>query len=162
MAYRECRHRFESDQGPSCANDVWLYLGRLSLPVLVSEADCEKCGVPAFEALSHAEVLALFRKAPGKANASPAQPLPQPAAPPPVPIEQGPGWFKKAVNFTKAAVKHVWFGLPQAPTPLLEQRISLCLVCEHLNPQTGGCNQCGCPVATKAAWGKEKCPVGKW
>jgi hypothetical protein len=78
--------------------------------------------------------------------------------------DTGPGWFRKLVNFSRAAVKHAWHGLPQTPTPEQERRLALCLACDKLDAESGACThpQCGCRVATKVTWEMEKCPLGKW
>ena len=82
------------------------------------------------------------------------------------PLEQGPSWFQKAVNFSKAAVVHAWNGLPETPTEEQEKRLAICLVCPSnlLDYNTGVClhKSCGCKVAIKTTWAKERCPKGHW
>ncbi len=67
---------------------------------------------------------------------------------------------KKAMNFTKAAARHVANGLKNVPTKVYNSRMELCNNCEKLS--NGECSECGCIVKLKAAWGSEKCPIGKW
>ncbi len=67
---------------------------------------------------------------------------------------------KKAMNFTKAAARHVANGLKNVPTKVYNSRMELCNDCEKLS--NGECSECGCIVKLKAAWGSEKCPIGKW
>jgi hypothetical protein len=81
---------------------------------------------------------------------------------PPVSLEEGPGWFRKLANFAGSAVRHAWHGLPQTPTETQSARLALCVVCEHIDPDSGSCRKCGCPVQAKTSWAMEKCPVGKW
>ena len=71
-----------------------------------------------------------------------------------------PSLAKKAMNFTKAAAKHVANGLKNVPTKVYNSRMELCNNCEKLSG--GQCSECGCIVKLKAAWGSEKCPIGKW
>jgi hypothetical protein len=76
----------------------------------------------------------------------------------------GPGWFRKLVNFSRAAVRHAWHGLPETPTPEQERRLALCLACDKLDTVNGVCthHQCGCNVQTKTTWLMEKCPLDRW
>ncbi len=71
-----------------------------------------------------------------------------------------PSLLKQAGNFAGALARHVAAGLPQASEEEKGRRMALCLACEHW--QDGRCTRCGCFVAAKTAWAREKCPVGKW
>lgn len=72
----------------------------------------------------------------------------------------------KVVTFTAAAARHVAAGLPKASDEEVARRYSICQQCEHFDGTA--CRQCGCPIArerkfaSKLAWAREKCPVGKW
>ncbi len=81
-----------------------------------------------------------------------------------IPITEGPSWFRKALNFGKAIVKHVWHGLPETPTEEQKRRLSICLQCPLLDPESGICKheKCGCAVAKKTTWLMEACPLEKW
>jgi hypothetical protein len=95
-------------------------------------------------------------------TAQPGQVATLPPEPPPKPIEQGPSWFRRAINFSRSAVRHVWHGLPEAATEEQERRIAICLACEHLDQNNGACRQCGCPARRKSSWALESCPLEKW
>ena len=41
-----------------------------------------------------------------------------------------------------------------------EERLSICMQCDHLS--NGTCMGCGCLVEIRAAQKKMKCPFGKW
>mgnify|MGYP003395245730 CR=1 len=85
--------------------------------------------------------------------------LPAPAA-----IEEGPGWFRKLVNFSQASVQHLWHGLPITASAEQERRIAICLNCDYLEQNTGICRHrnCGCKVAVKVGWADQYCPLSKW
>jgi hypothetical protein len=71
-----------------------------------------------------------------------------------------PSLVRQAAMFGKAVVRHVVAGCPTASEEEKGRRMSLCLVCEHW--LGGQCAKCGCALAAKTAWAREKCPVGKW
>jgi len=45
-----------------------------------------------------------------------------------------------------------------------EERLNICIKCNHYKFKfTGGtCSKCGCIVALKVKFKKQKCPVDKW
>ena len=73
---------------------------------------------------------------------------------------QLPGPLTQAVNFLGAAARHLVAGLPQAAAEELRRRLALCGACPHMVEDR--CAKCGCPVAAKAAWREQRCPLGKW
>jgi|TARA_B100001094_G_C17821393_1_gene618691 hypothetical protein len=71
------------------------------------------------------------------------------------------GITKKAANFTKAVTKHAFNGFRKTPSMVYRSRIDICNSCEFLL-NNKECGKCGCPVAEKASWASEQCPIGKW
>jgi len=43
-----------------------------------------------------------------------------------------------------------------------DQRMSICLACEHLIKLTNQCKECGCFMNLKTKLQNAKCPIGKW
>lgn len=42
-------------------------------------------------------------------------------------------------------------------------RMEICHACEHLKRQPiERCGKCGCVIAMKTRFAREKCPLGKW
>jgi hypothetical protein len=75
--------------------------------------------------------------------------------------EPVPGIFQKAVNFTKAVVKHAATGFQRVPLNVFHDRMNICNSCENKTPE-GTCKLCGCFLNIKNTWASEKCPAGKW
>jgi len=100
-----------------------------------------------------------------------------------------PGWFErpkerpplaepsllaKAVNFSKAAAKHVAAGRPIATDEQVAERWAICQACEIFKPKSEGqgvCTHksCGCALKAVGLTGKNKlrwadsvCPLEKW
>lgn len=99
-----------------------------------------------------------------------------------------PGWFErpkpavlaepsllaKAVNFGKAAAKHVAAGRPLATDETVAERFAICQSCEIFKPKSVGegvCTHksCGCNLKTvgltgrnKLRWADQACPLAKW
>ena len=71
------------------------------------------------------------------------------------------GMVKKAANFTKAVTKHAFNGFTKTPSMVYRSRLDICNSCEFLI-NNKECGKCGCPVAEKASWASEACPIGKW
>lgn len=73
---------------------------------------------------------------------------------------------QKAINFAKAAAKHVASGAPMASDEEIARRFAICEACEHFDGNA--CAKCGCPVKrekaylSKLSWADQSCPVGKW
>jgi len=72
-----------------------------------------------------------------------------------------PGIFQKAVNFTKAVVKHAATGFQRVPLNVFHDRMNTCNTCENKTNE-GTCKLCGCFLNIKNTWASEKCPAGKW
>jgi len=49
-----------------------------------------------------------------------------------------------------------------ASTELREQRLNMCLACEHYFKVSGLCKKCGCLMKAKTWIAKAKCPIKKW
>lgn len=71
------------------------------------------------------------------------------------------GMIKKAANFTKAVTKHAFNGFTKTPSMVYRSRLDICNSCEFL-VDNKECGKCGCPVAEKASWASEQCPIEKW
>jgi hypothetical protein len=76
--------------------------------------------------------------------------------------------IRKAINFTKAAVKHVRKGRPKATEAQVAERFAICEKCDYLNPDEMTCKKCGCGIKSvvgpfsKLAWADSHCPDGRW
>lgn len=150
----ECRWRGPEDQpGWYACSSTMLMVSRRGVP-----ADfCRKCGVANHEPSKPVET-------------RPATQISVVVGPPaePKPLHEAPGWFRKALNFGRAVVKHAWHGLPETTTPEQERRLSVCLNClppeGYLDVERGICTHkdCGCAVTKKTTWMMERCPIGKW
>lgn len=68
---------------------------------------------------------------------------------------QPPGALRKALNFSKALVKHVGDGRRMVPDDVFNARVELCVMCPDRFHDT--CGACGCPIQDKAAWASEDC-----
>ena len=71
-----------------------------------------------------------------------------------------PSKIKMAKNFAVAVKEHVKTGSEVASKEVVEQRLSLCSICEFRNNEQ--CSLCGCFLAKKASWAESNCPIGKW
>jgi hypothetical protein len=90
---------------------------------------------------------------------------PKTATPPPPPDA-----WRRAVNFTKAAARHVAGGMRKASPEESARRTALCVenVCGYYDARAARCNHkdCGChiggTVLDKTSWAEQRCPVGRW
>lgn len=83
-----------------------------------------------------------------------------------------PSMLRKAANFTKAAVKHVAAGSPQATDEQVAERFAICQSCPMFKATgegQGECSKCGCGLkavgvagVSKLRWADQACPIGKW
>jgi hypothetical protein len=48
------------------------------------------------------------------------------------------------------------------PEHVSEERLNICLGCEHLYKPTKTCKKCGCFMEAKTKLFRSKCPIGKW
>ena len=71
-----------------------------------------------------------------------------------------PSVFKQAKNLVKSTYTHIASGAQKVPEKIYKSRLEVCEGCDKLSK--GRCSACGCFVKTKAAWGSEECPIGKW
>ncbi len=70
-----------------------------------------------------------------------------------------PGIFTKMKNYAIAKTKHIAAGSPYVSEEIFNQRIDICLTCEHRNHDS--CSACGCPLNDKAAFATEPCGLIK-
>jgi hypothetical protein len=71
-----------------------------------------------------------------------------------------PSLAAQAVNFGKAAVKHVKTGLKHADADTLKKRIETCEICEYRLEKR--CKKCGCYLGSKQKWESSRCPDRRW
>lgn len=71
-----------------------------------------------------------------------------------------PGIVTKAKNFALALANHVATGAKDASPEVYEIRLDTCTVCP--TRVEDACGRCGCPIADKAKWAEQECPLGKW
>jgi cellulose synthase/poly-beta-1,6-N-acetylglucosamine synthase-like glycosyltransferase len=79
-------------------------------------------------------------------------------------VSDGPGLLQKAVNFSKAIVRHARDGGREVEDTVYEQRLGLCRQCPSCDREQMVCRErtCGCFLKVKARWHSEACPLGKW
>jgi hypothetical protein len=87
-------------------------------------------------------------------------PAEQSGPPAPAPQPTMPSLMRQAANLGGAIVRHVAAGCPTVSEEEKGRRMALCLACEFWSQ--GRCMKCGCYMAAKTAWAREKCPIGKW
>lgn len=81
-------------------------------------------------------------------------------------ISHKPSLVDKAINFSKAAVKHAMRGSPKCTDDEINYRYNICKSCEHFQNNT--CKLCGCNLVreriymNKLAWADQSCPIKKW
>lgn len=86
-----------------------------------------------------------------------------------------PAMPRRALNFTIAAIKHIYNRMPTCTQSQIDDRVAICKVCEYykpdvVNPDIGICAhpECGCCVdankwlVSKLAWADQECPIKKW
>ena len=80
------------------------------------------------------------------------------------PYADEPNLGQKAINFTKAAAKHVRDGLVQVSDEQLEARLNICRSNQCGFYQDEKCKHqgCGCFLKLKAKWRSETCPMDLW
>ena len=76
--------------------------------------------------------------------------------------EQGPGFTRKAINFSKAITQHIAAGLPEADEDTVSRRLEICQDCSYFDAARAACRLCGCSMTVKVRWAEQKCPDGKW
>ena len=80
--------------------------------------------------------------------------------------DQRPSSIRKAVNFSKAAIKHIANGLEHTSKEVQEKRRSFCLQCPFIDPVSPVLicthEKCGCYIDSKVIWASEECPIGLW
>lgn len=66
----------------------------------------------------------------------------------------------QAANYARAVAEHAAAGFPRASGETVAARLTICRACDRW--VGGRCAECGCPMAIKAQWAEQKCPLGKW
>src|SRR5262245_36808934 len=85
--------------------------------------------------------------------------------PPPPPMP--PSFFRQAVNYAAAVIKHVVTGRKTLSEEQTRIRLQICEgtadtpKCEYYNGNNR-CLKCGCGLSKKASWADQDCPIGKW
>ena len=69
---------------------------------------------------------------------------------------------KKAINFSKSAVKHAASGFKSVDEKTQQNRMDICKKCEYYEEANNSCKKCGCFLQIKTSWASEACPEGKW
>lgn len=80
----------------------------------------------------------------------------------PIKKKANPTPLKKIINFSSSLTRHAKNGFAGAEESIKEQRMKICMDCEHFNKSGSTCNQCGCFLGLKTSWASESCPIGKW
>ena len=83
-----------------------------------------------------------------------------------------PGTFRQVANFARAVAQHVLSGTGKVSREVLEERLSICALCDRRTVDSEGrdrCGECGCYLVGgiagaggKAEWSSQDCPLGKW
>ena len=73
-----------------------------------------------------------------------------------------PQLWRRALNFTRAALVHVRAGLPRTSSKIARQRWKTCKACPRFMPEANQCGACGCYLRTKISWELSTCPEGRW
>ncbi len=82
--------------------------------------------------------------------------------------DRGPGFFRRGLNFARAATMHALRGAPHASQETIDARLAICQACDFYNGQTCTHKDCGCNAGrtrrflNKLAWADQQCPIGKW
>ena len=77
---------------------------------------------------------------------------------------EGPGVFRRALNFGQAVARHAVDGAVNVDDSVYEQRLAVCQDCSLCEQSRMVCSHpnCGCYLSVKARWQSESCPLGKW
>ena len=67
---------------------------------------------------------------------------------------------QKAKGLAKSVGGWIGAGMPLAQAELINNRMTLCRVCEHFKAPF--CAKCGCFMMAKARMATATCPDGKW
>lgn len=74
--------------------------------------------------------------------------------------------IRRIITFLKSLLFHIGAGFPKSSQQLINDRYSICLVCDKF--EHNQCLECGCNInnkkifMNKLAWKDQKCPIGKW
>lgn len=69
--------------------------------------------------------------------------------------------LKERTQQVQAALEDAATG-ERVPLEVHDERLNLCLGCEHLFQPTQSCKKCGCFVRAKTWLPSQNCPIGKW
>jgi len=83
-----------------------------------------------------------------------------------------PSAWQMVRNFARAVKEHVATGGRKVSKEVLEERLSICALCDRRTVDQNGqdrCSVCGClllggvgGLGGKAEWADQECPLGKW
>lgn len=71
-------------------------------------------------------------------------------------------------TFIRSLIWHISRGCPKSSQKLINQRYSICTVCDYYDGQEKQCTHCGCNInnkkifLNKLAWLDQHCPINKW
>lgn len=74
----------------------------------------------------------------------------------------------KIITFLKALWWHISLGMPKSTQSEIDNRFSICVVCDMFDYKKSQCLECGCNInnkkmfLNKLAWSDQKCPLNKW
>jgi hypothetical protein len=72
-------------------------------------------------------------------------------------VKSTPSLKDMVFNFTKAVVAHAQEGFKTVEPVVYEKRMSECLKCPLLIPESQRCSLCGCYMPTKVGWSVSEC-----
>jgi hypothetical protein len=76
--------------------------------------------------------------------------------------------FLRLKVFIQSLLFHIYNGFPKASQKEIDQRYSICYMCNHFDKQNNQCKICGCFISTKKqflnklAWADQSCPDNRW
>ena len=80
----------------------------------------------------------------------------------PKPATVPPGLLRQALSFARSVVRHVGSGAVELDGDQVASRAAICGQCDHHDADADRCLLCGCNLAIKRRWPREKCPDGRW
>lgn len=74
----------------------------------------------------------------------------------------------RLLTFFKSLFWHISLGLPKCNQQQINDRFSICIVCDKYDYNKSQCLVCGCNInnrkifLNKLAWKDQECPLKKW
>ena len=74
----------------------------------------------------------------------------------------------KIQRFIKSLIWHICSGMPKSSQKIINDRYSICIVCDKFDNINSQCLECGCNInrkkqfMNKLAWFDQQCPLNKW